>query len=35
MADETELGRVLANLFENARRYGRSTDTGVARVQVS
>jgi two-component system osmolarity sensor histidine kinase EnvZ len=35
MADETELGRVLANLFENARRYGRSIDTGVARVQVS
>jgi len=35
MADETELGRVLQNLFENARRYGRSTDTGIARVQVS
>jgi two-component system osmolarity sensor histidine kinase EnvZ len=35
MADDTELGRVLANLFENARRYGRSTDTGVAWVQVS
>lgn len=35
MADETELGRVLANLFENARRYGRSPDTGVAKVQVS
>ena len=30
MADETELGRVFANLFENARRYGRSTDTGMA-----
>lgn len=35
MADEIELGRVFQNLFENARRYGRSTDTGVARVQVS
>ena len=35
MADDTELGRVLANLFENARRYGRSTDTGIARVEVS
>jgi two-component system osmolarity sensor histidine kinase EnvZ len=35
MADETELGRVFANLFENARRYGRSTDTGVASVLVS
>ena len=35
MADDTELGRVLQNLFENARRYGRSTDTGIARVSVS
>lgn len=35
MADEVELGRVFQNLFENARRYGRSTDTGIARVQVS
>ena len=35
MADETELGRVLANLFENARRYGLSGDSGVAEVEVS
>ena len=35
MADDTELGRVLQNLFENARRYGRSTDTGIARVLVT
>jgi two-component system osmolarity sensor histidine kinase EnvZ len=35
MADDTELGRVMANLFENARRYGRSTDTGIARVHVT
>lgn len=35
MADETELGRVFANLFENARRYGRSNDTGIAMVFVS
>lgn len=35
MADEVELGRVFQNLFENARRYGRSTDTGIARVQVT
>ncbi|WP_119154270.1 sensor histidine kinase [Caldimonas tepidiphila] len=35
MADETELGRVLGNLFENARRYGRSADTGVTRVEVT
>jgi two-component system, OmpR family, osmolarity sensor histidine kinase EnvZ len=34
LADETELARVFANLFENARRYGRSPDSGVARVQV-
>ena len=35
MADETELGRVFQNLFENARRYGRGTYTGVADVTVS
>jgi two-component system osmolarity sensor histidine kinase EnvZ len=35
MADETELGRVFSNLFENARRYGRGTDTGIAVVTVS
>ena len=35
MADEVELGRVLANLFENARRYGRSIDTGTTVVDVS
>ena len=35
MADETELGRVFLNLFENARRYGRGTDTGVADVTVT
>jgi two-component system osmolarity sensor histidine kinase EnvZ len=35
VADETELGRVFQNLFENARRYGRGTYTGVADVTVS
>ena len=35
MTDETELGRVFQNLFENARRYGRGTYTGVAEVNVS
>ncbi len=35
MADETELGRVFSNLFENARRYGRSSDSGIALVTVS
>jgi two-component system osmolarity sensor histidine kinase EnvZ len=35
LADEIELGRVFLNLFENARRYGRGTDTGIADVRVS
>jgi two-component system osmolarity sensor histidine kinase EnvZ len=35
MADPVELGRVLQNLFENSRRYGRSGDTGIARVLVT
>jgi two-component system osmolarity sensor histidine kinase EnvZ len=35
MADDTELGRVFANLFENARRYGQTTGTGITRVDVS
>ncbi len=35
LADETELGRVFLNLFENARRYGRGTYTGVADVTVT
>ena len=35
LADEVELARVFANLFENARRYGRSNDTGRAMVSVS
>jgi two-component system osmolarity sensor histidine kinase EnvZ len=35
MADDTELGRVFANLFENARRYGRNPDTGIAEVELS
>ncbi len=35
LADAVELARVLANLFENARRYGRTTDTGIASVSVS
>ncbi|MBX3602264.1 MAG: HAMP domain-containing protein [Rubrivivax sp.] len=35
IGDETELGRVFLNLFENARRYGRGTYTGIAEVTVS
>lgn len=35
LADDTELGRVFLNLFENARRYGRGTYSGVAEVLVT
>jgi two-component system, OmpR family, osmolarity sensor histidine kinase EnvZ len=35
LADPTELARVLQNLFENARRYGRTNETGIAEVSVS
>jgi two-component system osmolarity sensor histidine kinase EnvZ len=34
-ADDIELGRVFGNLFENARRYGRGNESGVAEVTVS
>ncbi|MCV2354189.1 HAMP domain-containing protein [Paucibacter sp. B2R-40] len=33
-ADDTELGRVLLNLFENARRYGRSGDAADQATKV-
>jgi two-component system osmolarity sensor histidine kinase EnvZ len=35
MADEVELARVLSNLLENARRYGKSPQTGVAAVEIA
>jgi two-component system osmolarity sensor histidine kinase EnvZ len=35
LADEVELGRIVSNLLENARRYGKSTDTGIARIQIA
>ena len=35
LADEVELGRVFSNLFENARRYGKSADTGLAMVDIA
>ena len=35
VADEVELGRIISNLLENARRYGKSVDTGIARVHIS
>jgi two-component system osmolarity sensor histidine kinase EnvZ len=30
-----ELGRVISNLLENANRYGKSVDTGVAMVDIA
>lgn len=35
MADEVELGRVISNLIENARRYGRSPYTGISEVSIA
>jgi len=34
LADEVELGRVISNLLENSRRYGKSVDTGIAVIDV-
>jgi two-component system osmolarity sensor histidine kinase EnvZ len=34
-ADAVELQRVITNLIENAARYGKSVDTGIALVEVS
>ena len=35
LADEIELLRVISNLIENARRYGKSPDTGIALVEIA
>ncbi|MDH5205393.1 MAG: ATP-binding protein [Hylemonella sp.] len=35
MADEVELGRVISNLIENARRYGKSSYTGISEVSIA
>jgi two-component system, OmpR family, osmolarity sensor histidine kinase EnvZ len=35
LADEVELRRVISNLLENARRYGKSRKTGVAQVHIA
>ena len=35
MADEVELGRVISNLLENARRYGKTPDTGIATIDIA
>jgi two-component system osmolarity sensor histidine kinase EnvZ len=34
MADEVELQRVIANLIENARRYGKTPSTGIANIII-
>jgi len=35
LADEVELLRVLSNLIENARRYGKTPETGIALVDIA
>ena len=35
LADEVELLRVISNLIENARRYGKTPETGIARLDIA
>ncbi len=35
MGNATELRRAIGNLLENARRYGKSAETGVAQIEVN
>ena len=35
LTDETELLRVISNLIENARRYGKTPETGIALVDIT
>ena len=35
LADEVELSRVVSNLLENARRYGKTPETGIAIVDIA
>ena len=35
LADEVELLRVISNLLENARRYGKTLETGIALVDIA
>ncbi len=35
LADEVELARVVSNLIENARRYGKTPETGIAVVDIA
>ncbi len=34
MADEVELSRIITNLLENSRKYGKSVDTGIAQIEI-
>ena len=34
LADDVELGRVISNLLENACRYGKTPQTGIARIDI-
>jgi two-component system osmolarity sensor histidine kinase EnvZ len=35
LAEPVELGRIVANLLENARKYGKSAESGVAEIDIS
>lgn len=35
LADKVELSRVISNLLENARRYGKTSETGIALVDIA
>ncbi len=35
LAEEVELCRILSNLLENARKYGKSPNTGIAHIEVT
>jgi two-component system osmolarity sensor histidine kinase EnvZ len=35
LADEVELGRIISNLLENSRKYGKSVETGIARIDIN
>jgi len=35
LADEVELSRVLSNLMENARKYGKTANSGVAEIDIT
>ena len=35
LADEVELSRVISNLIENARKYGKTVNTGIAEIDIT